>query len=127
MRAAANGRVSITGLLSAFLLPLLFSAFAVYISQPWLLVPVAFGKAFSFSYLAFGVTLAFGSAGWLVRSLLMFSDCLTLPLLWWFWLCCIRASDRDALRSFLVTCTAALMIGCLDYGAVSPLLRNLIL
>lgn len=127
MRAAASSHVSIIGLLSAILLPLLFSAFAVYISQPQLLLPVAFCKAFLFSYLAFGVTAAFGTAGWLVRGLLMFSDCLTLPLLWWFWLRCLRIPKEDATHCFFFACAAALLIGCVDYCTVSPFLANLIL
>ncbi len=123
MRAAASSHVSIFGLLASILLPLLFSAFAVYISQPWLLVPIAFGKAFFFSYLALAVLSAFGSAGWLIRWLLMFSDSLSLPVLWWYWLRAVsgRRKFADTAAAFL----AALVIGSVDFYMISPVLANL--
>lgn len=125
MRAAVFGRVSIFGLLSTILLPLLFSAFAVYISRPVLLIPIAFFKAFLFSFLGMGILAAFGSAGWLVRCLLMFSDILTMPLLWWYW---IRSSSNQGTcqRSSLVCAAAVCLIGSLDYCVISPFLANLI-
>lgn len=126
MRAAASGCVSIPGLLSAIFLPLLFSAFAVYISQPWLLIPIAFGKAFLFSYLGVGVMAAFGSAGWLIRWLLMFSDSCSLPLLWWYWLRAVSGQRCFAVRNTAAAFAVALIIGSVDYCMVSPVLANLI-
>ena len=126
MLAAANSCVSISGLLSAMLLPLLFSAFAVYIRQNWLLIPIAFVKAFLFAFLGIGVMSAFGNAGWLVRWLLMFSDSLTLPLLWWFWLRAFSSGRTDALRFAALVAVAAVLIGSLDYSVVSPFAAMLI-
>ena len=54
-------------------LPLLISGFAVYAGWPLLLIPAAFWKAFSFSYVALGVIRAWGSAGWMVGGLAMFA------------------------------------------------------
>ena len=48
--------VSIVGLLGVTLLPLLCSAFAVYISRPGLLMAAAFCKAFLFGFIALGVS-----------------------------------------------------------------------
>ena len=72
MRAALCSGVSISGLLTVTLLPLLFSALAVYISKPMLLLPIAFGKGFLYSFWAGGILRLFGSSGWLVQLLLMF-------------------------------------------------------
>lgn len=127
MRAAASSCVSIPGLLSATLLPLLFSAFAVYISKPWLLIPIAFGKAFLFSYLSVGVMIAFGSAGWLIWWLLMFSDSCSLPLLWWFWLKAVSQPRGSLIRRTGFALAAAAVIGSVDYCIVSPFLADLIL
>lgn len=125
MRAAAGGCVSISGLLSAILLPLLFSAFAVYIFKPTLLIPIAFLKAFVFAFLGVGILGAYGSAGWLIRLLLMFSDILMLPLLWWYWL---RAFSGPKRRVFDTSVAAvyALLVGSIDYCVISPFLANLI-
>lgn len=126
MRAAVFSRVSIVGLLSALTLPVLFSAFAVYILQPWLLIPIAFFKAFLFSYLSFGLLAAFGSAGWLIHLLFMFGDILMLPLLWSYWL-----KSLSDTRSNTVYCTIPILIigsiiGCAEYRFISPFLANLI-
>ena len=126
MRAVAFGCVSIFGLLSAILLPLLFSAFAVYIGQRWLIFLIAFVKAFLFAFLGIGIMNAFGSAGWLVRWLLMFSDSFTLPLLWWFWLRAFSDRRTTSLRFAALIAAAAIIIGSFDYTVVSPFAAMLI-
>lgn len=126
MRAAVSGCVSIHGLLSVVLLPLLFSAFAVYISQPWLLIPLAFIKTFVFSFLAVGIMAAYGSAGWLVRSLLMFSDGLMLPVLWWYWSQCLERSCISVWKAWAGVLAFSALIGSVDYCVISPFLANLI-
>lgn len=125
MLAAFESRVSIVGLAAVLLLPFLFSAFAVFISQPWLLLPIAFGKAVAFGCCVGGISVAFGSAGWLARWLLMFSDCCMLPVLCWFWLRCLSGGKMPA-KDLAVCVTAAVVIGSLDYGIVSPFLAKLI-
>ena len=125
MRAAISSCVSISGLLSAILLPLLFSAFAVYVSNYRLLIPIAFMKAFLFSFLGTGILASFGSAGWLIRALLMFSDIAILPLMWWYWLSALSGSENMAARS-AAAFLSAILIGSLDYCVISPFLANLI-
>ena len=126
MRTAASGSVSIVSLMSAVLLPLLFSAFAVYISQIWLLFPLAFGKAFLFSFLGVGLMTAYGSAGWLVRCLFMFSDCLILPVLWLYWLRSLEGWNRFSIRNATTAFLTAGIIGSFDYYVVSPFLASLL-
>ena len=125
IRTASLSPVSVFGLLSAILLPLLSSAFAVYFSAPNLLFPLAFLKAFLVAWLGWGVLVSFGSAGWLIRMLLMFSEILSLPLLWWYWQ---RILSGNPGRGFCtLICTGfALGIGLLDYFVVSPFLVNLL-
>jgi len=67
MLSAFTGSLSIFCLLSALLLPLLFTVFSVYISQPCILLLVAFIKAFLFSFVGIGLLESFGSSAWLVR------------------------------------------------------------
>ena len=126
MRTAVHGSVSIVGLMSAGLLPLLFSAAAVFISKIWLLIPVAFCKAFLYAYFAAGLMAAYGNAGWLVRILFMFSDYVMLPVLWWYWMSVLDGRDRLFYRKSAVACAAALMIGCFDFYIVSPFLASLL-
>lgn len=126
MRRAISCPVSIISLLSALALPLLFSAFAVYISQPKLLSPIAFSKAFLFSYLSFGLLAAFGSAGWLIHFLFMFGDILSLPLLWSFWLKSLSDIRVSAPGGSVPVWIMLLIIGAVEYRFVSPFLANLI-
>lgn len=126
MRTAVNSRVSISGLLTAILLPFLLSAFAVLIHESWLLIPIAFFKAFLFSFLGFGVMAAYGSAGWLVRLLLMFSDCCSLPVLFWYWAAHIGGQRNAALPAAVLPLLIAVGIGSFDYYIISPFLAMLI-
>lgn len=126
MHRALISTPSFPGLLSAAMLPALFSAFAVYISKPVLLIPIAFCKAFLFSYLSLEVLTAFGSAGWLIHLLFLFSDTLMLPLLWSFWL---KTEHHD--RNSTLCCTVpvlitALMIGSIEYCFISPFLAHIL-
>ena len=126
MRSAVFSRASIVSLLSTLALPVLFSAFAVYISQPLLLIPAAFCKAFLFSSLSSGLLAAFGSAGWLICLLFMFSDILTLPLLWSFWLKSLSCSRRSAIRSAVPVLITTVIIGCAEYRFISPFLATIL-
>lgn len=126
MRAALYCGVSISGLLTVTLLPLLFSALAVYISKPFLLLPIAFSKGFLYAFWAGGILRLFGASGWLMKLLLLFGDAASLPILWWYWL---KASDRFSrrkYRQFLVASAAAAAVSCFDYFFVSSFLTELI-
>lgn len=121
MCGALNGAVSIVSLLSVILLPFLLSAFAVYLSRPSFLFLIAFAKAFSLAFVSAGLLSAFGSAGWLARLLLMFSDCCTVPLLWLYWL---RYSGKSRKFSPKGTCGTILLVclvGIFDFYYVSPI------
>lgn len=126
MRAADFHCMSIVSLLSVLLLPYLFSAFAVYIHQSWLLIPISFLKAFFFAYLYVGLTLSFGSAGWLTRNLLMFSDIFTLPVLWWLWLNLDSGKNTSFPRIITASVSAASAVGCFDFLIVAPYAAQLI-
>ena len=52
MRSAVMRPVSIVSLLCVTMFPFLISAFAVYISEPWLLLIVSFGDAFVLSFVS---------------------------------------------------------------------------
>ena len=125
MRGMADAPVTIVGLLSVVFLPFLFSAFAVYASQRWLLFPIAFCKALSFALAACGISIAYGSAGWLMRFLLMFTDILSLPLLAFFWLRYSGGGRRLSLYSVFTYFAAAACIGSIDFFVISPFLAGL--
>lgn len=126
MRSVISSPVSIVGLLSAMLLPLLFSAFAVYISSPWLLIPTVFLKGFFYAYLCFGILLCFGDAGWLIRLLLIFSDTLMLPVFWMYWIRGLRGGRSDLLIRTAPAFSTALLIGSIDFSVISPFLGEIL-
>ena len=82
MSGILSESVSIVGLVCVIILPFLLSAFAVYIDLRWLLYPICFGKTMLVSLIASSVWVQFGSAGWLAWLLTMFSDMISLPLLY---------------------------------------------
>ena len=120
MRGAVLGSVSIVGLLGITILPFLISALAVSFSIPWLQLLVCFCKAFLFSFVSLGVWQAFGSAGWLAWLLLMFSDCMGMPLLYGFWL--RHLSGDSAVGRLETGCylAAFVLLGSVDYRIISP-------
>lgn len=125
MRTVAFNRVSIAGLAAVLVFPLIVSAVAVYMAVPTFILPICFVKAFCYGSSMFGASAAFGSAGWLMRLLLLFSDsCMMVPLLW-FW-CRHLTGRRDSLKRDLAVCAVfAVFIGIIDYFLVSPYLAEL--
>lgn len=119
MRAGDYSRMSIVCLLAVLFLPFLFSAFAVYIHQSWLLMPICFLKAFIFAFVYVGISVSFADTGWLVRFFLMFSDIATLPLLWLFWLYLLSDKFRFRSGTVLYIILAVAAVGCFDYTVVS--------
>lgn len=127
MRSSAYGSVSIVSLLCVTGLPFLLSAFAVFLSSEWLLIPIAFGKGFFFSLISMGTTVSFGCAGWLVRLLLCFSDIVSIPLLYWFWVRCLRNDGSRLIYLTFFTGALFLLIGSVDYYMITPFLADLII
>ena len=107
------------------LLPLLVSAFAVYIRSPVLLIPTAFWKAFCFSYTGAGIARSWGQAGGLVGGLALFGSLCTLPVLWWYWLRHIGGEDFSG-RTFCPALAAAALIGWMDLWVISPFLSSIL-
>ena len=126
MRSAVSAPVSILGLLAAAVLPFLISAYAVSISEPWLLLIISTLKAFGFSFSACAVSLAFGQSSWLVRFLFLFSDHCVMPLLWLYWLRHISGEKAFSLQEMACFIAAAVVIGWMDYFMISPFLAALI-
>ena len=84
------------------------------------------GDAFVLSFVSLGVMRCGGSAGWLVRWLLVFSASLASPLMYLYWLRHLTGRRRfDGLEAACVLCLCAL-IGSVDFRLVSPLLARLI-
>lgn len=125
MRSAASTPVSIVSLLSTALLPFLCSAIAISASAPALLLCICFLKAFCFSAVSVLVFYAFGSAGWLVRCLILFSDIATVPLFFNFCRRHITGESNLSLTDVL-TCALAVIFCFLDWAYISPLLSELI-
>ena len=122
---AADLTPSFFSIISVLLLPVIISLLALYAGWRWVIFPLAFLKALSFAYVGWSVVISFGSAGWLIRLLLMFSDCAAVPLLWWFWNKALT-SEFDALVPAAVAAVLTILgIGIMDYGVISPFLANL--
>ena len=126
MRRALLAPVSIVGHATVFLLPFLLTAFAVWISHPGILLTTVFGKAFLFGACSAALDLSFGSAGWLVRIFLMFSDMAGLSVFYWLWLRLLTRNHSGILYAFLAAFVALVCIGGIDYRIITPFLASVI-
>lgn len=126
MRMAAKSRVSIVGLLTSAMLPFLFVFYFAHIRNFWPITVICLMKGILFSFGAVAVASAFGSAGWLVRLLLQFTDICLIPIFSWLVLrSCVK--DAGRLQKDAVICSAMVALICsLDYCVVSPYLAMLI-
>ena len=126
MHRVENYSVSIVSLLSVSLLPFLFSAFAVYTHSYAFLALLCFIKGCLFAFVSMGMFLAYDSAGWLIRLLVMFSDVCALVPLWCCWIQIAKGSFFESFRSVYISSFAVIFLVCLDFYLVSPLLMKLL-
>ena len=124
-RQAAGLSPSFFSTISVLLLPLVISFLALFAGWRWLLFPLAFLKALAFAYVGWSVVATFGSAGWLIRLLMMFSDCTTIPLLWWFWNKALTSEFDAMVPASIAAALTIFGIGIIDYGVISPFLVSL--
>lgn len=126
MRLALYEQVSIVSLFFSALLPFLFSAFAVYLHCPWLLMVICFFRAFLYSYFLCSLFAAFGSAGWLLRWLLLFTDSCTAALLYGYAQGHITGNSEFSTGRFgFFTVCVGFLTG-VDYKIILPMLGQLL-
>lgn len=124
--SALNCGLTFFSLLTALLLPLLLTFFAVYSSQRWLIFIIVFLKAFLFSYVWVSILAAFQSSGWLLCAILMFGASLALPFLWWIWLRVDCLNRQSFVISCLYTAIGIVLVACINYEFVAPFGARLI-
>ena len=95
-------------------------------SAHFLIIPLAFFKAFSFMYCFGGLSLVYADAGWLVRFLILFTDCFSVPL----FICYVGrifSGDPKASQRGISFCLVFLLvIRCIDYAVISPFVSELL-
>ena len=126
MRSVLDEPVSIVSLLFTAVFPFLIAASAVFLSGPvWLPILALIRGAF-FSYCCLGICTVFGSSGWLLRWLLLFSRFAAVPFFYWYLRHYISGEHSFSLLVLFFLLCLILLIGCLDYCMISPFLVNLI-
>lgn len=111
--------MSIVGGLAVCFLPLLITAIILWFKKVWLLIALAFTKAFLFGAASGIIMQAFRHAGWLLRCLFLFSDSV-LSVLYvhlWFTIIKDRTDSKKALLHTAIYCSAVFII---DYFVVAP-------
>jgi len=126
MPAALSSRLSITGLLISVFLPFLFSAFAVYISQPVALPLVCFAKAFNVSFVSCGISSVYCDSAWVIRLLVLFHDFLACAMLFYFSMRHISCKRPLKNREVLCYILGGIFASAAEYYVFSPFLTELI-
>ena len=124
-KAAVTG-MTFPGLLCVMLLPLVCSALAAYIHKIHFLMPIAFLKSFAFGYLASAVLVFYGSSGWLMQLLFLFSDCFSFPVLCKFWIAQYNSSGQGLFSGFAAAFILIAAVVFLDCQYISPYLVMLL-
>ena len=122
--SASSVDVSIADIMFISVIPLVLSVLCVHFSLPVLLTPLAFLKAFCFSASSFRLLWTFGNAGWLLRFLLMFSDCALVVALLWFWLSHINGDKRHFIKNAVNCIKVMFVVGVVDCLLIVPVLQT---
>lgn len=126
IRSCAVTAVSFWGLSVVTVLFFLLCAYAVIFCKALVYIFIAC-KGFAFGYCICGVAAAFGSAGWLIRGMLLFANIGAILPLFYFIIHHFFCEKRFCFCCFAVCLTASLFAVYLDHFFVSPFLVKLLL
>ena len=121
---SATAQVSISGLVFSRLFPLLLIFLAMIYDKPGFLVVICTLKSFLFGLVFSSVNRLYGSAGWIISALLLFSDSVTTILVHYF---SFRHADRfhsggyKEIRWIIFLVLLAVFV---DVLFISPFLRS---
>ena len=127
MRGAANCSVSIVDLLYTSALPFLFLLLAVMLSAHGWMIPICFIKAFSFGFSLGAVYAAFGTAGWLIASILLCSHAVSSLLVIWFSLRHISGFRAYAGSDWMLCLVIAAIASIIENCWIAPFLALVII
>lgn len=124
MRTVLSTCVSISGLLTASVLPVVFVVLTISFSYWWLSLPVIFAEALSFGFCGSLIGLTYGAAAWLVR-LLILPNMFLLPVLCWFMLRNLQQKRMGWKRDVIIVIGIAGIVAAVYYFAMIPLVGRL--
>ena len=125
-RSACSESTSLIGLIAVVFIPLFTSLLVCRYISVMLIFPIVFLKAVGFGFCSYAICLSFGDAGWLVRYLLMFTDCVSIPLLLWFWVRRLLMRNNAIMQDFTLALFLLILTAYIDHLYVSPFLALLI-
>ena len=125
VRNCIGSHVTIPGMLCVAFLPFLISAYAISLSEPWILLIFSTCKAYSFSLCLCATGLAFGQSSWLVRLLFLFSDLCLIPVLYLYWLRHISGTNPTRRWELPACLCIAAVISGIDYYFIAPFLMSI--
>jgi hypothetical protein len=126
MRSCQIAAVSIVCSILLDCLPFLLSAFAISVSAS-VLFPIVFVRGFIYSFVAAGISTGFGSAGCIIRLFFLFSDTVSMPLLYFFWQRHIRFRDCPVrLWELVIYLFLISLIECVQLRIISPILVDIL-
>ncbi len=110
---------SVSALVSSAVLPFLIAAYSAISGWHCFLPLLCLIRGFLFSFCGCWIYRAYGSAGWLFRFMLQFSEICTAPLFCLFCLRCSRARVFQSRELFLYAALAVFFV-CIDFFVISP-------
>lgn len=121
------GSVSIVSLAQAFIIPFLFSAFAVYFSYSWLLPVICFGKALLFSFVFSGLSFAWGASAWFIRWGVLLCNVICMPLLYCWWLRNLSGTRKPCFWELLIFSVPVFAVATVVYLWIIPFAADVLI
>ena len=120
MRSVAGSRTYIYAFFISLGVPILITIIATWMHKEFLIYPVAFLKSCCFAICAVCTFRSFGSAGWLVCRLLLFSDSFGAIALIFLWLILPKIDNNSILKVAGSTLAFLIVVVSIDVLFISP-------
>jgi hypothetical protein len=124
LESASLHPVTLTGLFAGIVFPTVLIILAANVRLYWLLYLTVLCKVTFVIACSLGLQGVYGSAGWLVRLFVQFSDILTLPVFCWL---SLRSTKKAISKAVCATVAAwYFLVFLADYCVISPFFAGLI-
>ncbi len=125
LRESMMGPVSAEALLVRVMVPFLICVAGILLDQHWLIYVCAFCKAVLLAFASMCTMIAFGSGGWLIRFLFLFTDTLMCVVWYGFWMDSLSRTSFSTVKAMFL-CAVGFFIAGVDLRVISPLLMRII-
>ena len=120
MRRILGGSASFSGLFCVYFLPFLVAVCAAFAERREVVYIICVSKAVLYGFVIRAISTVYGSAGWLIRGLVLLCNGAWMLWSYVFWQRMLSAQKRMSMTGVICGVVLCVVLSALDYYVISP-------